>query len=84
MEKKGVSGIGRIFTYSFNLRTCKIFSYTLQEGQLHRGQLHGFGRSINCYNKTHELTLGFWELGQLEEERPWKREEIETEETKTK
>lgn len=80
MKKIGVFGIGRIFFYSYNMRSGSIISYSLFEGEIERGELHGFGRMINCYNKSHELILGFWHEGELQEERPWKRDQYGIEE----
>ena len=52
----------------------------MYEGEIENGELEGFGRMINCFNKSHELIIGFWENGELVESRPWKREKFGEEE----
>jgi len=55
-------------------------AYNLYEGEIENGELEGFGRMINCFNKSHELIVGFWGNGELVESRPWKREKFGQEE----
>ena len=67
----GVTGIGRLITVKYSNETGFVISYTLDEGDIEFGQLHGFGRTVLCYGQTHKITTGFFDNGELFESRPF-------------
>ena len=62
------------------MNQARIVSYSLFEGEIDKGELNGFGRMINCFGKSHELILGSWMDGILQQEMPWKRDQYGVEE----
>ena len=46
------------------------------EGEITRGELNGFGRSICCYGQSHDITTGFFENGELFMSRPFDKKHI--------
>jgi hypothetical protein len=55
----------------YNKGTKNVISYTLDEGEIEFGQVHGFGRTVLCYGRTHKIITGFFDNGELFESRPF-------------
>lgn len=50
---EGVDGIGRRLSIKYSTDKDRVISYTLDEGELDRGELCGFGRMVLCFGQTH-------------------------------